>query len=86
MTLHPEQAAYVAPNGRHAFQNAGDFPIGGLLVTTVRMAWFFAAIGGSAAGSEPRAPSSAELAAFPRHVAEFGQWVASPEENAAIGL
>jgi quercetin dioxygenase-like cupin family protein len=44
-TLHAEHAAYVAPSVRRTFRNAGRVPANVLVVTTARMAGFFAAVG-----------------------------------------
>ena len=66
--------------------NSGTAPADLLMVTTVRMARFFAMIGSPAIGPTARPPSPEELAAFPNHVAAFGHWIASADENAAAGL
>jgi quercetin dioxygenase-like cupin family protein len=84
--LQAEQAAYVAPNVRHAIRNGGNVPAHILMVTTTHMAGFFAAIGSPAAGNRSHAADAVEVAAFHRRVAEYGYWFASPEENEAIGL
>jgi mannose-6-phosphate isomerase-like protein (cupin superfamily) len=61
--LQAEQAAYVAPNIRHAIRNGGSAPANLLMVTTTRMAGFFAAIGSPGAGDQCHAPGVVELAA-----------------------
>jgi hypothetical protein len=55
------------------------------MVMTVRMARFFSDIGAPASGPEPPA-KDCRGAAFPAHVAAYDYWVASPAENAAVGL
>jgi hypothetical protein len=44
-----------------------------LMVTTVRMARFLSTIGSPAAGPAPRLPIPEELAAFPAHIAAYGE-------------
>ncbi|WP_437364424.1 cupin domain-containing protein [Inquilinus limosus] len=86
LRLDPDEAGYVAPNVRHAIRNAGSASADLLTVTTVRMSRFFATIGSPAIGDTPRPASPAEMAAVPGHVADYGYWLGSREENAAIGL
>jgi quercetin dioxygenase-like cupin family protein len=86
ITLGPEQAAYAAPNARHALRNSGNAPALLLMVTTARIARFFATIGSPAEELAPRPPSQEEFAALPGHLAQFGFWRAEPKENASIGL
>jgi quercetin dioxygenase-like cupin family protein len=82
----PDEAAHVAPGVAHALRNTGSVSAHVLMVTTRRMAEFFGTIGAPAAGHMPRPPSRDELAAFPGHVAAYGYHLATPAENAAIGL
>jgi hypothetical protein len=56
-----------------------------LMVMTVRVARFFSDIGARQVGPSPPA-KGCRGAAFPAHVAAYGYWVASPAENAAVGL
>jgi quercetin dioxygenase-like cupin family protein len=84
--LVPDEAVNVGPNVPHAIRNSGTAPADFLMVTTVRLARFFATIGSPPAGPAPRLPSPEELAALPAHAAAYGYGLATADENAAIGI
>ena len=74
------------PSGAvHAFRNQSKRPVEQLIVTTARLARFFREIGRpmSAAGAPPRPE---ELQNFITTSARYGYWLASPEENACVGI
>ena len=81
-----EEAVNVAAGLRHAVRNTGGVPSYVLTVTTVRMARFLAAIGAPATGPEPHPLRLEEFAAFSRRGGEHGLWIASRDENTAIGI
>jgi hypothetical protein len=56
------------------------------MVTTVRMARFFPISVRRQVGPSRPCQGLREVAAFPAHVAAYRYWVASPAENAAVGL
>lgn len=85
-TLGPDQAAYMPPDVRHAVRNPGRAAARILMVTTVRMARFFATAGTTPEAAKPRRPGEDDLHAFLCHAAAYGYALAKPEENAAIGL
>lgn len=82
----PYQAAYVPPRIRDAVRNPTQTVARMLMATTVRRARFFATIGTAPATRELRPPGRDDLHAFLRHAAAYGYALATPEENAAIGL
>ncbi len=84
--LAPDEAIHVGPNIRHAIRNSGTAPANFLLVTSVRLARFFAAVGSPAAGAEPRSPIPEDIAALRTRGAADGYRIAMPDECAAIGL
>jgi mannose-6-phosphate isomerase-like protein (cupin superfamily) len=69
----------------HAFRNQSKRPVEQLFVTTMRLGRFFREIGRpmSAAGT---APHPEELQNFITTSAHYGYWLATPEENAAVGI
>lgn len=71
---------------RHALHNRSDAPVVMLLVTTVRMARFFHAIGTPAAAAPAGPPSPEALARLVEAARRFGYWLGAPDDNAAIGL
>ena len=81
-----EGAVNLRAGVRYAVQNTGSIPSYVLLVTTAPIIRFLAAIGAPATGPEPPPPRAEELAAFSHRGGEFGLWIASRDENIAIGL
>ena len=81
-----EEAVNVAASVRHAVRNTGSIPSYVLIVTTARMVRFLAAIGAPATGPEPPPPRPEEHAAFSDRGSKYGLWIASRDENIAIGI
>jgi quercetin dioxygenase-like cupin family protein len=67
---------------RHAWRNSSGASVSMLCVTTMRMGRFLRDIAVDDGSADPRADAQR----FLRLVQEHGYWLASPEENAAIGL
>ena len=78
--LGPGDIIDVRDGARHAWRNASQTAATMICVTTTKMARFLQAV--SAAGPSP----DEQAARFLRLVRANGYWLASPEENAAIGL
>jgi quercetin dioxygenase-like cupin family protein len=78
---------HVPGGARHAFRNHSPEPVVTLLVTTVRLARFFheAAAPDGPGGPGP-SPSDDAVRHFAETAARYGHWLATPEENAAVGL
>jgi hypothetical protein len=67
-------AHVVDPGGaKHAFRNRSPEPAVSIVVSTVRMGRFFREV---AAALEP----------LPAIASRYGHWIATPEQNAAVGL
>ena len=80
--LGPGDVFDVRDGARHAWRNSSQLAASMICVTTTRLARFLQDISISAAGSsaEEQAQRFLEL------VHANGYWLASPEENAAVGL
>lgn len=77
----------VPGNVKHALRNTSSLPATIVLVTTSTMYEFFGEV---SKPFDPKRrstpPTPEETRTFFGTVAKFGYWMASPEENAAIGL
>jgi mannose-6-phosphate isomerase-like protein (cupin superfamily) len=80
--LHQGEFADVFSNTRHAWHNASGSSASLLIVTTVRMGVFLQQIS-SAVSTQA---VGTERDRFFKLVQEYGYWLASPEDNGAIGL
>jgi quercetin dioxygenase-like cupin family protein len=77
----------VRGNVKHALRNNSSRPVTIMLVTTSKMYEFFSEISKPMdANQRPASLTPDEMEAFLGTVAKYGYWMASPEENAAIGL
>jgi quercetin dioxygenase-like cupin family protein len=72
----------VKDGARHAWRNSSQAAASMLCVTTTKLARFLQAISGLAEGASPEEHAQR----FFKLVREHGYWLASPEENAAVGL
>lgn len=75
---------HVERGARHAWRNDTDEPVVDLLVMTKRMGEFF--LESSERTPNPGPPSPEQLARLVAVAARYGFWLASPEENAAVGI
>jgi quercetin dioxygenase-like cupin family protein len=81
--------AVVAVRGdvKHALRNTSSLPATMVVVTTSRLYEFFVAVSKPLEPKRrPAPPTPEEMRAFFGTVASYGYWMASPEENAAIGI
>ncbi|BBZ13639.1 cupin domain-containing protein [Mycobacterium branderi] len=67
----------------HALRNISEEPAVNLVITTARMGSFFREVG-RPAGSPP--PTAQDLARFAEIAGRYGYRLATPEENAAVGI
>jgi quercetin dioxygenase-like cupin family protein len=80
--LGPGDVIDVRDGIKHAWRNPSHAAAEMICVTTTRMARFLQDISVSAGGSSPEEDAQR----FLRLVRAHGYWLASPEENAAVGL
>jgi len=77
----------IPSNVKHALRNASSLPATLAVVTTSRMCEFFSEVSKPFDPSRLLAPPTPEeMKNFLATVARYGYWMASPEENAAIGI
>jgi quercetin dioxygenase-like cupin family protein len=83
-----EGAVVVVPgNVKHAWRNTSSLPATVVLVTTANMYRFFSEITKPFDPSRrPAAPTPEEMNKLFTAAARYGFWMASPEENATIGI
>lgn len=67
----------------HAHRNVSQEPAFDLIITTARMGKFFREVG-RPVGSPP--PTAREVARFVEAAGRYGYRLATPEENAAVGI
>jgi uncharacterized RmlC-like cupin family protein len=76
---------FAVPGGvPHAWRNRSTDPAITLIVTTARMARFFAEIAAPEAQTDP--PTPEVMTRFLETSRRYGYWNATPQENAAIGI
>jgi quercetin dioxygenase-like cupin family protein len=86
-TVNAGEFAHIPGNAKHAWQNASDEPSLQLITTTSRLGRFFREIGRPvSAGAPAKPPTPEDLQHLLRTAAKYGYWMASPEENAALGI
>jgi uncharacterized RmlC-like cupin family protein len=86
--MGPGKVFHVPGEAKHAFRNRSPEPAVTIVVSTARMVRFFREIGTPVGpGATPSGPPSDEtVQRFLETAARYGHWIASPEENAKIGL
>jgi quercetin dioxygenase-like cupin family protein len=80
--LGPGDVFDVRDGTKHAWRNSSQLAVSIICVTTTKMARFLQEISASADGSSPEEQAQR----FLMLVQANGYWLASPEENAAVGL
>ena len=80
--LGPGDVFDVRDGAKHAWRNSSQLAASIICVTTTKMARFLQEISSSAAGSLPEE----QVRRFLKLVQANGYWLASPEENSAVGL
>ncbi len=79
--------AFDLPSGvKHAFRNASGAGVSLLVVTTVRMGRFFWSIGRRTADVKTGPLTRRDAERLTERAHAYGYWVASPDDNAEVGL
>ena len=77
----------VPSNVKHAFRNRSQHPVINLVFMTSKQGRYFQEIGRPAASWESvRPPTLDEIQHFVKTAALYGYWLATPEENASVGI
>lgn len=80
---HAGDYVRVPGDVRHALRNVSEEPAVDLIITTARMGNFFREVGRPVGSPQPTVE---DLANFAETASRYGYWLASPEENAAVGI
>ncbi len=76
---------HVPGGARHAWRNVSHQPMVNLVTTTNKLGKFFLKAGRPVT-SVPQVVTSEDLARFAAVCARYDYWIATPEENAAVGI
>ena len=75
------------PSGtKHALRNSAADDAVVLIVTTMKHGQFFRDAGRPVAATPAGPPSAADLQRFVQRAHDWGYWLGSPDDNAAVGL
>jgi hypothetical protein len=78
---------HVPQGARHAWRNQSNEPAIAIIVTTSRLGRLFQEVGRLlGVDALPLPPSSADVQGFIEAAARYDHWLASPQENAAVGI
>jgi hypothetical protein len=87
IVMMPGDVFHVPSGAKHAFRNPSASPAVMLTLSTARMGRFFREIGRSVPRDQSLPPPTPEtIKHFVKTAGEYGYWLATAEENAAIGL
>ena len=87
VTMSAGDFRHMPQGARHAWKNQSNEPAVAIIVTTSRLGRFFLEVGrpvSADAFSSP--PSPADVQHFAEVAARYHHWLASPEENADVGI
>jgi quercetin dioxygenase-like cupin family protein len=77
----------VPSNAKHGFRNRSHQPVIQLITTTSKLGRFFQEVGRPVSeGVTMSPPAPDELKHFLETAGRYGYWLATPEENAAVGI
>jgi quercetin dioxygenase-like cupin family protein len=86
-TAKPGETVCIPPDVKHALRNNAQLPATVLLTTTPNMDRFFRELGKPLFPGQPATlPTPEDIQRLRTLAARHNYWMASPEENAAIGL
>jgi hypothetical protein len=77
----------IPSNAKHGFRNRSEHSVIILVFTTSKHGRYFQEVGRPAAPEESiRPPTSNEIHHFVKTAERYGYWLATPEENASVGI
>jgi Cupin domain len=77
---------HIPGGAKHAHRNPSNGPVVELATSTPRLGRFFQEVARPLAAGRPTPPTPEDLERFARIAAKYQHWLASPEENAAVGI
>jgi quercetin dioxygenase-like cupin family protein len=87
ITAGPGDLVEVPSKAKHGFRNRSQHPVVQLITTTSKLGRFFQEVGRSITeGARGSPPHPDEIQRFLKTAERFGYWLATPEENAAVGI
>jgi quercetin dioxygenase-like cupin family protein len=87
MDVKQGEMAHIPGGMKHAWRNLSNTPLDSVVTTSPALGRFFQEVGRPVkVGQSLPAPSAEELQRFVEVSKKYGQWLASPQENAAIGI
>lgn len=77
----------VPSSAKHGFRNRSQHPVIQLITTTSKLGRFFQEVGRPVVqGERVGPPSPDEIQRFVKTAERYGYWLATPEENASLGI
>jgi quercetin dioxygenase-like cupin family protein len=87
LDVKPGEFVHEPGGVKHAWQNASSEPAVSLITTSSRLGRFFLEIGKAVSpGTLPGPPTPDDLQRLMQVAAQYDYWMASPVENAAVGI
>jgi uncharacterized RmlC-like cupin family protein len=87
VTMNAGDFHHVPRGTGHAWKSQLNEPVVAIIVTTSRLGRFFQEVGRPVtADAVPQSPSPADVQYFIEVAARYDHWLASPEENAEVGI
>jgi quercetin dioxygenase-like cupin family protein len=87
ITARPGDMIEIPSNAKHGFRNRSEYPVVQLIITTSKLGRFFQEVGRPVTASEAVSPPAPEeVQHFLKTARRYGYWVATPEENAGVGI
>jgi len=77
----------IPSNAKHGFRNRSQHPVVQLITISSKLGRLFQEIGRPITrGARPSPPSPDELQRLVKTCERYGYWLATPEENASVGV
>jgi len=85
-TVRQGDFVQIPGNAKHAWRNLSDRPMVALITTTPRLGNALREMGEAGDGHERWLPTRENIERLAEITARYGYWMASPDENAAVGI
>jgi quercetin dioxygenase-like cupin family protein len=84
--LMPGDFVQIPGDAKHAWRNVSERPMESLIITTPRLGRALRELGQPVQGCERRAATPEDIERWDEVNARYGYWMASPQENAEMGI